>query len=71
MVQNEIAENLLDAGCEDSDIERIMNCVNAGKTEDARKQIEACRRKALEQMHACQNSIDRLDYLQYRLEREE
>ncbi|MBE6129477.1 MAG: hypothetical protein E7185_09405 [Erysipelotrichaceae bacterium] len=69
MMQNEIAENLRDAGCGDTEIREIMNCVNAGNTKNAQKQIDVCRRKALEQMHACQKNIDRLDYLQYRLER--
>lgn len=71
MKQNEIIENLLDAGCEDTEIGEIMNCVCSGNTKDAQKQIEACRRKTLEQMHRCQRNIDRLDYLQYRMEKGE
>ncbi len=70
MKQTEIIENLRDAGCEEIQIQSIITSLNTGDTKKAQKQIELCRKNILDQLHHSQKCIDRLDYLQYRMETE-
>lgn len=65
--ENEIRENLLDAGCGDMDAETILGCIRSGDHKGAARLIEASRKKQLERLHESQRCIDRLDYLSYQL----
>lgn len=67
--EKEMIENLRDAGCEEQQIREIMHCYRRGDSTGIRKQIDICRRKELERLHASQLCIDRLDYLKYRLDK--
>ena len=63
----EIRENLLDAGCSETEMRSILESICGGKLKEAGKQIEACRKKQLERLHESQRCIDCLDYLNYRI----
>ena len=65
--ENEIRENLPDAGCSDMDAESILGCIRTGDQKSAARLIEASRKKQLERLHESQRCIDRLDYLSFRL----
>lgn len=66
--EQEIAQNLRDAGCDEQEIDSILRCCREGRMTQAKKQIAACRGKQLARMHDSQRCIDRLDYLSYHLE---
>ncbi len=68
--EQEIAQNLRDAGCGRKEIETIMGCWREGDLTEMEKHITACRRAQLDRLHESQKHIDRLDYLSYRLRQE-
>ncbi len=68
--QQEIMENLLDAGCNEQEIRRIMDCLQNGNENDMKKLIAQCRKKQLARLHDSQKCIDRLDFLCYRIEKD-
>lgn len=65
--EQEIAQNLRDAGCGRKEIETIMGCWREGDLTEMEKRIAACRREQLDRLHESQKCIDRLDYLSYQL----
>ena len=67
--EQEIKENLIDAGIEDNEAECILCMILKGDLKSAEKRIGANRKKLLERMHSCQTCIDRLDYLSYRIKK--
>ena len=67
--EQEIRENLIDAGIEDNEAECILCMILKGDLKGAEKRIGASRKKLLERMHSCQTCIDRLDYLSYRMKK--
>ena len=67
--EQEIRENLADAGCNSSEIESILECFYAGDMKGAEKLIGASRKKQLAILHECQQCIDRLDYLSYQMKK--
>ena len=67
--EQEIVQNLRDAGCDAEEIASIVSSCREGKLAQAKKQIAACRRRQLDRMHDSQRCIDRLDYLCYQLEK--
>ncbi len=68
--EQNIAQNLRDAGCRAEDAAQILECWRRGELVQMRRQIDRCRSQQLERLHESQRCIDRLDYLCYRLERE-
>ena len=68
--EQEIAQNLRDAGCGRKEIETIMDCWREGNLQGMEKRIAAFRREQLDRLHESQKRIDRLDYLSYRLQHE-
>ena len=68
--EQEIAQNLRDAGCGRKEIETILGCWRQGDLTGMGKLIAACRREQLDRLHESQQYIDRLDYLSYRLQHE-
>ena len=68
--EQEIAQNLRDAGCGGKEIETILGCWRQGDLTGMGKLIAACRREQLDRLHESQKYIDRLDYLSYRLQHE-
>lgn len=67
--EQEIRENLTDAGCSSKEIESIMGCFSVGDMKGAEKLIGASRKKQLAILHECQQCIDRLDYLSYQMKK--
>ena len=65
--EQEIRENLIDAGIEDREVECILCMILKGDLKGAEKRIGINRKKLLDRMHSCQMCIDRLDYLSYRI----
>ena len=63
----EIRENLIDAGCSETEMKSILGKICSAKLKEAGKQIETCRKKQLERLHESQRCIDCLDYLSYRI----
>ena len=68
--EQEIAQNLRDAGCGRKEIETILGCWRQGDLTGMGKLIADCRREQLDRLHESQKYIDRLDYLSYRLQHE-
>lgn len=69
--ENEIRENLQDAGCSEVIIEDFMNCCRKGQIGRGMKMLAKCRQELLEDIHEGQRKIDCLDYLEYRIRKEE
>lgn len=67
MQTEEITDNLLAAGCGETEIEMIISSIQKGDRKSTEKLIAKCRKKQLEKLHDSQACIDRLDYLSYRL----
>ena len=65
--ENDIIENLRDAGCDENEIQQILTCYRNGDSKKTEKLIAGCRKKQLEKLHESQVCIDRLDFLSYRL----
>ncbi|MBR4131951.1 MAG: hypothetical protein IKT99_03150 [Oscillospiraceae bacterium] len=69
--ENEIRENLLDAGCSGAETESILGCLRSGDRKGAEKLIDASRKKQLARLHESQQCIDRLDYLRWQMRKGE
>ncbi len=65
--ENEIAENLRDAGCTENDIQSILARLQTGDMKRAGKLIAQCRKRQLDRLHDSQRCIDRLDFLSCQL----
>lgn len=69
--EKEIIENLKDAGCTQLEINRIVACYQKGERKKTEKLIAECRTDRLEKLHECQQCIDRLDFLSYKIDQAE
>ena len=69
--ENEIRENLLDAGCSGAEAETILCCIRSGDQKGTARLIDASRKRQLEKLHDSQACIDRLDYLSWKLKKGE
>ena len=63
-MSEELRQNLLDAGCDSSQIEVFEHLAESGDRLDL---LEAHRKDLLEKLHQSQRQIDCLDYLLYQL----
>ena len=63
-------QNLRDAGCDDVFIEQFTRTTNAGRNEVI-DLLRKHRAKLLDDSHRCNKRIDRLDYLIYKIEKQE
>lgn len=61
----DIIQNLRDAGCEEATIQDFMDYLHCGKYTVGEKLLEKHRRCLLEDLRAEQKKIDCLDYLIY------
>lgn len=66
-----IYQNLLDAGCDEITTNRCMLLLQEGKKSDMIPVLSNHRKNLLEAVHGEQKQIDCLDYLIYRIQREE
>jgi hypothetical protein len=67
--EKEIRENLIDAGCSNSETDAILGCILQGKTKEADRLIGESRKKQLKLIHESQQCIDRLDYLSWQMKK--
>lgn len=65
-----IMRNLIDAGCQSETAEEIMNNFREDKISEGLKLLAAHRRRLLEELHREQKQIDCLDYLVYKMKKE-
>lgn len=65
-----IIQNLKDSGCGENMIETFVNNFNDKKFSDGLKLLEAHRRVLLDELHKEQKQIDCLDYLVYKMRKE-
>ncbi len=56
-------------GCDECAIERCVACVRVGRFDDGTWLIARERRARLDELHAAQRRVDRLDYVMRALER--
>ena len=63
-MSEELRQNLMDAGCDGSQIEAFEHLAAEGDRVDL---LEAHRKALLDQLHRSQRQIDCLDYLLYQL----
>lgn len=73
-IDNEIAkmiENLHDAGCDTDIIEPFLNLRSSGKREEQLSLLAKYRYFLLNRIHENQKKLDCLDYLIYKIKREE
>lgn len=66
-VMNERLEDLTaalsDAGCGSDAIDKAKRLWAAGRTEDLIRHLRLCRCELMDDLHACQKRVDRMDHL--------
>ncbi|MBD5138274.1 MAG: hypothetical protein HDT24_03050 [Ruminococcus sp.] len=65
-----IIQNLKDSGCGENTIKTFVNNFNDKKFSDGLKLLEVHRRTLLDELHKEQKQIDCLDYLVYKMRKE-
>lgn len=69
--QTILYENLLDAGCGEALTRQVMSLLDAGCVREGLSLLSKHRKAVLDNCHAEQKKIDCLDYLIYRLQKEQ
>ena len=64
-------QNLVDAGCSDGMIEKCLTLANAGKYEEVEKVLSNYKKKMLAVIHKNEKYIDCLDFLIYKIKKEQ
>lgn len=70
MGRTALLQNLIDAGCDNNLAEEITKLLNENKTTEVMAILAKHRKSVLDNCHAEQKKIDCLDYLVYRLKKE-
>ncbi|MDE6579434.1 MAG: hypothetical protein K2K41_02760 [Ruminiclostridium sp.] len=68
--EDSIIQNLKDSGCSSEIIETFVTDLRTKKYSEGMKLLAAHRRRLLEELHREQKQIDCLDYLVYRIKKE-
>lgn len=68
--EDAIVQNLIDAGCGSETVAAIMEDFRAEKISEGLKLLAAHRRLLLDNLHKEQKQIDCLDYLVYKMKKE-
>ena len=68
--ENAIVQNLIDAGCEEDFIAEFMEALRKDNISKDLKLLQAHRRLLLSNLHKEQKRIDCLDYLVYKMTKE-
>lgn len=69
-IEESIIQNLMDSGCAEETIEAFVEHMREEKYSEGLKLLAAHRRTLLDDLHKEQKRIDCLDYLVYKLEKE-
>lgn len=64
-------QNLIDAGCDQVIVQRCMDLAQGKKNEELKRILAEHRRTLLDTVHAEQKKIDCLDYLVYKMEKDQ
>lgn len=67
--EEDIRQNLLDAGCSPELRRRFMEALAAGAVRDCSRLLDGHRRTLLEGIHAEEEKLTCLDYLRYQLKK--
>ncbi|MCM1416622.1 MAG: hypothetical protein NC430_11960 [bacterium] len=67
--EEDVIQNLKDAGCDRETIERFMNCMNQGDLNGQLRLMEEHRKCILDKVHKEEKQIECLDYLVYQIDR--
>lgn len=66
-----LRQNLIDAGCDSEIVQQCMELARGQRNEEMKRILARHRRTLLETVHAEQKKIDCLDYLFYKMEKDE
>lgn len=66
-----VFENLVDAGCDAKLIERFLTLYEEGRKKEQMRLLTLHRKDLLAQMHDAQKRLDCLDFLLYKMRKEE
>lgn len=69
--EEDIIQNLKDAGCDEDTIQSFMNNLQYGKLIKGTQLLQKHRRSLLNNLHKDQKQIDCLDYLLYMFKKEQ
>ena len=69
--QEDIVQNLRDAGCDEDIISKFLECVEKGKKPESLRLLKRQRSELLDAVHKEQRKIDCLDYLVYMMHRQQ
>ena len=65
--EEDVIQNLRDAGCSEETIEKFITELKTGREKDGLKRLAAHRKDLLDALHKEQKCIDCLDYLVYQM----
>lgn len=68
LTEDEIRQNLKDAGCDEPLIERTLSALRTGDSKGCSLLLESWRRTLLDEIHGGQKRLDCLDYLRFQLQ---
>lgn len=66
-----LRQNLIDAGCDQKIVKRCMDLVQGKKTAEIKQILARHRQTLLNTVHAEQKKIDCLDYLIYKIDKDQ
>jgi len=66
-----LRQNLIDAGCDQKIIQRCMDLVQGKKTAEMKRILARHKQTLLDTVHAEQKKIDCLDYLIYKIDKDQ
>ncbi len=67
--EQDIIQNLKDAGCDDKQIQELQELYEQGQKEKMHKILEKHRKNILDKVHKNEKQIDCIDYFIYQMER--
>lgn len=69
LARRAVVQNLRDAGCSESDTERMLQLLEQGKTTELLQSLKCQRCRLIETLHKQQQKVDCLDYLIYQMKK--
>ena len=69
--KSDLIQNVEDAGCSPKVVEEFLSCCGTKKTKEQLRLLSCQRQKLLDNVHKCEKQIGCLDYLVYKLKRDE
>lgn len=69
LARQAVAQNLRDAGCPETDVARMMQLLDEGRTAELVQSLKCQRCRLIEDLHKQQKKVDCLDYLIYQLKK--